>query len=151
MYVHLASEAAIISLSPSLSVCCVVFHSLCRVVSTAWEQWSITSLTTILSLKTASKSSTVSAHPIIYPFSNPHISPSHVSFPPVLLERVNTLHSQNSGNPLLKALRPSLLRSTFTVGLLCKHFDMDSFLPSSTKVGAPPPHTTQCVSTLPQM
>ncbi|CAI8012871.1 Nipped-B-like protein [Geodia barretti] len=51
----------------------------------------------------------------------------------LLLERVNTLHSQNSGNPQLKALRPSLLRSTFTVGLLCKHFDMDSFLPSSTK------------------
>ena len=151
MYVHLASEAAILSRSPSLSMCCVVFHSLCRVVSTAWEQWSITSLTTILSLKTASKSSTVSAHPIIYPFSNPHISPSHVSFPPVLLERVNTLHSQNSGNPQLKALRPSLLRSTFTVGLLCKHFDMDSFLPSSTKVCAPPPHTTHSVSTLPQM
>jgi cohesin loading factor subunit SCC2 len=51
----------------------------------------------------------------------------------MLLEKVKALHSQNSQNSQLKALRPSLLRSAFTVGLLCKHFDVDSFMPSSTQ------------------
>ena len=52
----------------------------------------------------------------------------------MLLEKVKALHSQNPQNSQLKALRPSLLRSAFTVGLLCKHFDVDSFMPASTQV-----------------
>ena len=52
----------------------------------------------------------------------------------VLLEKVKALHSQNPQNSQLKALRPSLLRSAFTVGLLCKHFDVNSFMPNSTPV-----------------
>jgi len=51
------------------------------------------------------------------------------------LERVRTLHSQNPRNSQLTAMRPSLLRSVFTVGLICKQFDMNTISPQSTQVG----------------
>ena len=53
----------------------------------------------------------------------------------VCLERVRTLHSQNPQNSQLTAMRPSLLRSVFTVGLICKQFDMNTISPQSTQVG----------------
>jgi len=42
-----------------------------------------------------------------------------------LLESVRTIHSKDKTNQKLVSLRPSILRSLFTVGLFCKHFDMD--------------------------
>lgn len=42
------------------------------------------------------------------------------------LQHVRSLHSQNPTNPQLSSLRASLLRSLFTVGLICKNFDIDS-------------------------
>ena len=42
-----------------------------------------------------------------------------------LLESVRTIHSKDRTNHKLVSLRPSILRSLFTVGLFCKHFDMD--------------------------
>lgn len=66
---------------------------------------------------------------VMYASRAPHV---------VLLEKVKTLHSDNPHHTQLKPLRPSLLRSAFTVGLLCKHFDVDTFMPTSTKVSSPP-------------
>lgn len=34
-------------------------------------------------------------------------------------------HKEDPENPQLKARKPTLLRSLFTVGLLCKYFDLD--------------------------
>ena len=46
------------------------------------------------------------------------------------------LHSQNPQHSQLAAMRSSLLRSLFTVGLICKQFDVDTITPQSTQVGA---------------
>ncbi|XP_065906128.1 nipped-B-like protein [Dysidea avara] len=43
-----------------------------------------------------------------------------------LLESVRTIHLKDKRNPKLVSLRPSILRSLFTVGLFCKHFDIDA-------------------------
>ena len=45
------------------------------------------------------------------------------------------LHSKNPQHSQLAAMRPSLLRSLFTVGLICKQFDVDTITPQSTQVG----------------
>ena len=112
---------------------------LCRAASTAWGQLSTMSRATMLSSETVSRNSSVSVsdypvHHTSLPFSlSLPLSPS-LPLSTVLLEKVKTLHSQNPQSGQLKALRPSLLRSAFTVGLLCKHFDVDSFMPASTQV-----------------
>ncbi|XP_061192495.1 nipped-B-like protein isoform X1 [Saccostrea echinata] len=38
-------------------------------------------------------------------------------------------HKENPDNPQLKSRKPTLLRSLFTVGLLCKYFDLDKEIP----------------------
>ncbi|XP_005090101.1 nipped-B-like protein B [Aplysia californica] len=43
-------------------------------------------------------------------------------------------HKTNKDCPTLKQRRPTLLRALFTVGLLCKHFDLDSKDMGETKV-----------------
>ncbi|CAE1303158.1 SCC2 [Acanthosepion pharaonis] len=43
-------------------------------------------------------------------------------------------HKENPNNPTLVRRRPTLLRSLFTVGLLCRHFDFDSKEMGETKV-----------------
>ncbi len=44
------------------------------------------------------------------------------------LEQMKALQSQNPSNPQLKTHRHSLLRSLFTVGVLCKFFNFDSIM-----------------------
>ena len=51
-----------------------------------------------------------------------------------LLESVKGIHVKDKANPKLGALRPSILRSLFTVGLFCKHFNIDMIVQGSTKV-----------------
>ncbi|KAJ7987132.1 hypothetical protein DPEC_G00335580 [Dallia pectoralis] len=41
------------------------------------------------------------------------------------LTKLKTQHSEDSNNPVLAANKPALLRSLFTVGALCRHFDFD--------------------------
>ncbi len=48
------------------------------------------------------------------------------------LEQMHTLHSQNSSHPQLKSHRAALLRSLFSVGVVCKFFDVDSFTQKSS-------------------
>ncbi|XP_059166950.1 nipped-B-like protein [Physella acuta] len=43
-----------------------------------------------------------------------------------VLARLMLDHKTNKDCPTLKTRRPTLLRALFTVGLLCKHFDLDS-------------------------
>ncbi|ELU12686.1 hypothetical protein CAPTEDRAFT_160616 [Capitella teleta] len=43
-----------------------------------------------------------------------------------VLSKMMTEHQRDSRSPALASSRPTLLRSLFTVGLLCKHFDFDS-------------------------
>ena len=43
-----------------------------------------------------------------------------------MLEKVKYLHSKNPKDPQLVPLKTTVLRSVFTVGLFCKHFDMDT-------------------------
>lgn len=47
------------------------------------------------------------------------------SFTSVHLEKVHTLQTQDSHNPQLPQLKATVLRSVFTVGLLCNSFDLD--------------------------
>lgn len=47
------------------------------------------------------------------------------------LEQMHTLHSQSPSHTQLKVHRASLLRSLFTVGVVCKFFDVDSFTQTS--------------------
>lgn len=49
------------------------------------------------------------------------------------LEKVQLLHRNDPKSPQLASVKPSVLRSLFTVGLFCKHFDMDT-ISSETKV-----------------
>lgn len=46
-------------------------------------------------------------------------------------------HKENPNNPTLVKRRPTLLRSLFTVGLLCRHFDFDSKEMGETKASSP--------------
>uniref|UniRef100_A0A3P8Z7Q6 Nipped-B protein n=1 Tax=Esox lucius TaxID=8010 RepID=A0A3P8Z7Q6_ESOLU len=41
------------------------------------------------------------------------------------LTKLKTQHSEDSNNPVLATNKPALLRSLFTVGALCRHFDFD--------------------------
>ena len=41
------------------------------------------------------------------------------------LTKLKTQHQEDSNHPSLAANKPSLLRSLFTVGALCRHFDFD--------------------------
>uniref|UniRef100_A0A674D4G0 Nipped-B protein n=1 Tax=Salmo trutta TaxID=8032 RepID=A0A674D4G0_SALTR len=41
------------------------------------------------------------------------------------LTKLKTQHSEDCNNPVLAANKPALLRSLFTVGALCRHFDFD--------------------------
>ncbi len=50
------------------------------------------------------------------------------------LEQMRVLQSQNPTSPQLKTHRASLLRSLFTVGVLCKFFNFDSIIPQSSGV-----------------
>ena len=50
------------------------------------------------------------------------------------LEQMHALHSQNPSHPQLKTHRASLLRSLFSVGVVCKFFDVDSFTQKSVSV-----------------
>ncbi|KAL3869511.1 hypothetical protein ACJMK2_042182, partial [Sinanodonta woodiana] len=43
-----------------------------------------------------------------------------------VLAKMMADHKVNPDSPLLKTRKPTLLRSLYTVGLLCKHFDFDS-------------------------
>ena len=43
-----------------------------------------------------------------------------------VLSRLLTEHKRDPNSPNLAKNRPTLLRSLFTVGLLCRHFDFDS-------------------------
>ena len=43
-----------------------------------------------------------------------------------ILSRMMYEHRNNPDNPRLAGSRSLLLRSLFSVGLLCKHFDFDS-------------------------
>lgn len=43
-----------------------------------------------------------------------------------VLSKLMADHKEDSSNPALKGRRPTLLRSLFTVGQLCRHFDFDS-------------------------
>lgn len=52
-----------------------------------------------------------------------------------LLESVKAIHAKDKANPKLVSLRPSILRSLFTVGLFCKHFNIDMIVQTSSKVG----------------
>ena len=58
---------------------------------------------------------------------------------------MRSLHSQNPKNSQLSSLRSSLLRSLFTVGLICTHFDMDSFSSQQTQVNVFQPSQLTCV------
>ncbi|ESO95734.1 hypothetical protein LOTGIDRAFT_214826 [Lottia gigantea] len=51
-----------------------------------------------------------------------------------VLSKLMTDHREDPDNPTLKSRRPTMLRSLFTVGLLCKHFDFDSKEMGETKV-----------------
>lgn len=51
-----------------------------------------------------------------------------------LLESVKAIHGKDKANPKLVTLRPSILRSLFTVGLFCKHFNIDAIVQTSSKV-----------------
>lgn len=51
-----------------------------------------------------------------------------------LLSRFMVIHQSNPSDPSFNARKPTLLRSLFTVGLLCKHFDFDSSEMGETKV-----------------
>ena len=44
------------------------------------------------------------------------------------------LLTHNPINPQVKTLRISLLRSVFTVGVLCKFFDFDTIIPAAPGV-----------------
>ena len=46
----------------------------------------------------------------------------------VYLEKVKLLYTQDPKSPQLATVKPSVLRSTFTVGLFCKHFNMDNIM-----------------------
>ena len=41
------------------------------------------------------------------------------------LTKLKTQHQEDSSNMALAANKPALLRSLFTVGALCRHFDFD--------------------------
>lgn len=43
-------------------------------------------------------------------------------------------HKENPDSPALKQRKPTINRSLFTVGLFCKHFDLDSKEMGETKV-----------------
>lgn len=43
-------------------------------------------------------------------------------------------HKEDPDNPQLRARKPTLLRSLFTVGLLCKYFDLDRDMPDPSIV-----------------
>lgn len=51
-----------------------------------------------------------------------------------LLSRLMVIHKNNPCDASMNARKPTLLRSLFTVGLLCKHFDFDSNEMGETKV-----------------
>lgn len=51
-----------------------------------------------------------------------------------LLSRLMVIHQNNPRDSSMNARKPTLLRSLFTVGLLCKHFDFDSKEMGETKV-----------------
>ncbi|XP_025080871.1 nipped-B-like protein B isoform X1 [Pomacea canaliculata] len=51
-----------------------------------------------------------------------------------VLSKLMADHKQDSANQTLKARRPTLMRSLFTVGQLCRHFDFDSKEMGETKV-----------------
>ncbi|XP_050412412.1 nipped-B-like protein [Patella vulgata] len=51
-----------------------------------------------------------------------------------VLSKLMTDHREDPDNPTLKSRRPTMLRSLFTVGLLCKHFDFDAKEMGETKV-----------------
>ncbi|XP_046372301.1 nipped-B-like protein isoform X3 [Haliotis rufescens] len=51
-----------------------------------------------------------------------------------VLTKLMADHRDDPHNPTLKSRRPTLLRSLYTVGLLCKHFDFDSPDMGETKV-----------------
>lgn len=57
-----------------------------------------------------------------------------VCFDLVCLEQMHALQIQNPTSPQLKQRRPYLLRSLFTVGVLCKFFDFDSIIPQTSGV-----------------
>ncbi|GAB1597401.1 nipped-B-like protein A [Argonauta hians] len=50
-----------------------------------------------------------------------------------VLSKLMADHKENANNPTLQKRRPTLLRSLFTVGLLCRHFDFDSKEMGETK------------------
>jgi cohesin loading factor subunit SCC2 len=54
-----------------------------------------------------------------------------------VLSSIMAEHQRDSNSPHLVSRRPTLLRSLFTVGLLCKHFDFDSDEFGEKKVRAP--------------
>ena len=47
---------------------------------------------------------------------------------------MKAIHVKDKANPKLVTLRPSILRSLFTVGLFCKHFNIDIVVQGSIKV-----------------
>ena len=51
-----------------------------------------------------------------------------------MLESVKAIHVKDKTNSKLVSLRPSILRSLFTVGLFCKHFNIDVIVQTSSKV-----------------
>ena len=51
-----------------------------------------------------------------------------------VLTKIMVAHKTNRDCPALKQRRPTLLRALFTIGLLCKHFDLDSKEMGETKV-----------------
>ena len=51
-----------------------------------------------------------------------------------VLAKLMVDHKTNKDCPTLKQRRPPLLRALFTVGLLCKHFDLDAKDMGETKV-----------------
>ena len=51
-----------------------------------------------------------------------------------MLSKIMEIHKNDSNNPALAGRRPVLLRSLFSVGLLCKHFNFDSEMFGETNV-----------------
>eukprot|EP00731_Ephydatia_muelleri_P018474 Em0011g514a len=54
----------------------------------------------------------------------------------VHLEKVHTLQTQDSHNPQLPQLKATVLRSVFTVGLLCNSFDLDVICQGDEKISS---------------
>lgn len=44
------------------------------------------------------------------------------------LEKFQLLYTKDPNSPQLVTVKPSVLRSTFTVGLFCKYFDIDNII-----------------------